>query len=163
MNEELECRQKGVSGRWPLYGARMRSWQLICILCVCVMVSSCASGRLIEHGIQPEVKGKLPVYDIQVIYGEKVINFRGIHQPGFGGGWDAPMPIPDVMIVRWTVQQEQKTVTIPLRARVHPRYEIRNWILRFDGRELELIREVATGRVDPVTYLEPRERMKVFP
>ncbi len=150
-------------------------------LMLAVPMCACASARLIQHGIQPEVKGRTPVSDIQVLYGEKVIdfktpvdeiqvlygakviNFKGKHPPGSGGGWNAPMAVPAVMTVRWTVDNKRQEVSIALEGKVEKGHEIRNWILQFDGTHLELVREDEVGPIDPASHLEPRRRVKVYP
>ena len=123
------------------------------------VMTGCATNRLIEHGIQPQIKGTQPVYDIEVLYGKEVINFRGIRPPGSGGGWNAPMPIPDSMTVKWTVNNLVKEVVVPLNGKLSQADRIANWRLYF----YEDCLEVWRVDDDPSSRYYFKAEVKVFP
>ena len=122
-------------------------------------IAGCATQRLIEHGIDVDVKGSQAVHDIQVLYGEKVINFDGIRRPGSSGGWNAPMPIPDSMTVKWTVNNLVKEVVVPLNGKLSQADRIANWRLYFYEDRLEVWRVDD----DPSSRYYFKAEVKVFP
>lgn len=122
-------------------------------------LAGCATNRLIEHGIDADVKGSQAIHDIQVLYGEKVINFEGIRPPGSSGGWNAPMPIPDSMTVKWTVNGIVKVVVVPLKGKLSHADRIANWRLYFYGDQLEVWRVDD----DPASRYYFKPEVKVFP
>lgn len=162
MTKVIEYTKKlpAVVGSWPVQLPHCLRYAVVLVLAA--LLCACASTRLIQHGIQPEVKGTTPVSDIQVLYGEKVINFKGITRPGGGGGWNAPMPVPEAMTVKWTVDGERQEVVIPLSDKQSP-FLLKNWILRFDAKRIEIFREEQTGPIDPVTHIQPRREVHVYP
>ena len=127
------------------------------------LLPACASQQIIEHGIDVETKGTVPVYDIQVLYGKEVINFKGRRPPGSGGGWNAPMPVPEAMTVNWTVNRVRQQIMVPLKGKTSDTYLLKNWRLKFDGSDLELWREEQTGPTNPTTGIQPRHQVKVYP
>lgn len=118
----------------------MRRWFIVAslaLLCACANVGA----GVFEHGISPEVKGTQAINDIQVIYGAEVINFKGIRPPGSGGGWNAPMPIPDKMTVRWSISGQPQEVIVNLVGKTVPTNRLAKWRLRFFGEKLEVWRD----------------------
>lgn len=134
------------------------------LLAVCMgLLSACANHGVMQHGIKTDVKGTQTIYDIQVLYGKEVIDFTGIRPPGSGGGWNAPMPVPDEMTVMWTVDGVRQRITISLLDKVPAAYSIENWRLVFYGEKVELWREVLLAPPATPTGLRPRQLSKVFP
>lgn len=134
------------------------------LVAICfALLPACASQQIIEHGIKPEVKGTQAIYDIEVLYGKEVINFRGMVRPGGGGGWNAPMPVPEAMTVNWTVNGVRQQITIPLMDKLLADKPLENWRLVFYGEQLELWREVLIAPPATPTGLRPRQSTKVFP
>lgn len=134
------------------------------LVAICfALLPACASQQIIEHGIDVETKGTVPVYDIQVLYGKEVITFKGRRPPGSGGGWNAPMPVPEAMTVNWTVNGVRQQITIPLRDKLLADKPLENWRLVFYGEQLELWREVLIAPPATPTGLRSRQLEKVFP
>ena len=82
--------------------------------------------------------------------------------PGSGGGWNAPMPVPDKMTVRWTVNGQPQEVTFPLKDKLSGN-SLENWRLRFFGERLEVWREELIAPPSTPTGLRPRKLVQVFP
>lgn len=141
----------------------MPRWILVFILLASVLLTSCASDWRVQHGIFLMVKGTLPLYDIQVVYGDKVIEMPGKAAPGGGSGWNARMVVPEVMIVRWTAESERHEVTIPVKKKLDPDHPIENWILVFDAHRVELIRQVLLATSPMPIGLRSRGDTNVYP
>lgn len=124
-----------------------------------IVLSACATTRVVEHGIAPQVKGTQTVYDIHVVYGAKELRFDGKRPPGSGGGWTGYMPIPDEMLVSWTVNDERQTTRVTLRGKWDPAEKLANWQLHFDGRNLEVWRQDD----DPSSPYYRKRPVKVYP
>lgn len=125
-----------------------------------------------EHGIHLFNYGPAPIYDVQIIYGQKTIRFAGITPPPKKpyaytdrGPWNAGMPIPSEIIIAWRTDGSNSNhqVAISLKDKVPVIKKLQNWEIRFFGNQMELWREVATGPNNPYTHLTPTESQKVFP
>lgn len=145
--------------------SRLHRWVVVALL---AFLNACAGGsgmgsRVIEHGISTEIKGTQNIYDIEVLYGKEVISFKGIARPGGGGGWNAPMSVPNEMTVRWTTKGQRQEAVIPLTGKVSPTFLLKRWRLYFYDESLELWREEQTGPTSSLTGLQPRQSVKVYP
>ncbi len=154
--------------------AALVSWGLCFLtgLFMLVLSQGCATySKPFPHGITVSNYDVPAIHDITVLYGEMVIKFAGVASPkrlpypNQGGLSNAVMPVPSEMTVIWFTEKggAPHRVTIPLKGRLSPIYQLANWEIRFYGERIELWREDATGPINPHTYIQPREEKKVFP
>lgn len=105
-----------------------------------LLLGACASSRVIEHGIDISVQGLEPIFDVEILYGLRHIQFKGKRPPNSGGGWNAYMPIPDSMTVEWTSRGEQKRQVVSLQGKALPNNRLVNWRLEFNDGDFRVFR-----------------------
>lgn len=115
--------------------------------------STVPSSGEIEHGLSVANRGDSRISNVVIQYG-KITRRECIPfcRPKSGGGvWNAPMPIPDSMLVTWqTADGQNRDVTVPVRSRIKDRNRLRTLYLEFSGRELSVRQGLRGGEELPL-------------
>lgn len=131
---------------------------LFTALLAVLLVAACAHRGFVEHGLSFRVY-ETPIDDLKITYGKVVVPFSGVSVPGSGSLWNAPMPIPEQMVVTWIATGKPQEVIIPLKGKLSSSDQIANWRLRFYGERMELWREDD----DPSSKHARKPSVKVYP
>lgn len=136
--------------------ASLRSVRLAALTGVLLVLNACAIAQGmgdIEHGLSVANKGDSKIQDVLIQYGKITRKECTVGCPPKSGGgvWNAPMPIPDKMLVSWqTADGQQHQVNVPVKSRLKDASRLRVLYLEFRDDQLKVIQ--ALGYNNPTLF-----------
>ena len=132
---------------------------------VCMALAACSTVQSlgeIAHGLSVANRGDSRISNVVIQYG-KITRKECIpfcHPKSGGGVWNAPMPIPDSMVVTWqTADGQQHQVNPQVKSRIKDPRRLRNLYFHFSGDQLTVIQGLDYNNPTIFEY----EKLPLFP
>ena len=116
----------------------------------------------VEHGLSVANRGDSRISNVVIQYGKITRRecARGCPPKSEAGLWNAPMPIPDSMVVTWqTADGQQHQVNPQVKSRIKDPRRLRNLYFHFSGAQLIVIQGLDYDKPTIFEY----EKLPLFP
>ena len=132
---------------------------------VCMALAACSTVQSlgeIEHGLSVANRGDSRISNVVIQYGKITRRecVRGCPPKSDAGLWNAPMEIPDSMVVTWqTADGQQHQVNPQVKSRIKDPRRLRNLYFHFSGAQLIVIQGLDYDKPTIFEY----EKLPLFP